>query len=172
MSRYVVLPFVTLLAGCPLLEIEAEVGEACLSYRDVEVPGVTSGHVTHGLVFDDLSEVHELLAHDPELRFVRAEIRAISGADGFTVERAAIAIASGDPDATLPTLPVYGCDGDCPTHDGALSIPATTQESAVPYLAGDTLVVDLDLTGALPAQAWRMDVDVCVQGKVAYRAEL
>lgn len=171
MIRPLCLALAILATGCPLLDVEAELGEVCLTYRDVEVPGVATGDVARSFVFDDLAEVHQLLALDPELRFVRAEVRAVTGAESFAVDRATITIGSADPDAALPALPVYACDGDCPSDDGTLVIPAAAQTSALAYVAADAIAVDVALAGTLPAQPWRMDVAVCVEGSVAYRVE-
>lgn len=164
----------SLSAGCPLLEIKAEVPEVCLTYRNVHVAGVSGAPTTYTnqFSFDDLSAVKDLAKLDANLEFVRAEVRATSGITSLDfVTSAHLAIASGDPSATLPTLEVLDCDGDCLTDGTTLEVPAAIQHDAVAYLETGSLVIDLSLAGKLPEQDWTMDVDLCLKGNVDYTLE-
>jgi hypothetical protein len=82
-----------------------------------------------------------------------------------------VSVASGDPESTLPTMSIVDCDGDCLPDGTTLSLPAETQQSAIEYVKTGSLVVDLDLRGALPAEAWTADVDVCMSGRFRYTLE-
>jgi hypothetical protein len=157
------------LSGCPFLEVEAEVGEVCVTYNDITIDGVAGGFVQTSFVADDLGQLNALVEQDAELSFVRAELRAASGATslGF-VGAAKLAIASGDSDSALPTLDIIECDGDCLPDGPRLQIPVSVQHSAVDYVKTGSLVVDLELRGELPATAWTADVDLCMTGRVGY----
>ena len=172
MKQLVVLP-VFALAGCPLLDVEVEVGETCLHHQDVHVDGLAAGTSTHqSFVFDDLSPIHDLMDLDANLRLVRADLHATSGiADFGFVEGAHLAVASGDPDSTLPTLTVLDCTGDCLADGTTLVVPAAVQTDVVDYVRGDSVVVDVQLDGQVPADDWTMDVDVCMSGHFAYAVE-
>jgi hypothetical protein len=160
-----------LLTGCPFLEIEAEVAEVCVTYNHVTIEGVAVDSVQTSFVADDLGQLSALVEQDAELAFVRAEIRAVDRDDVGFVSAAKVAIASGNPDSALPTLPIIECDGDCLPDGPTLAIPADVQHSAVDYVKSGSLVVDLELRGALPAEAWTADVDICMTGRVGYAVE-
>lgn len=178
MLRHAALPalglgLVALTTGCPLLEVQAEVQEVCLTYRGVELPGAPDlDSIDQSVTFDDLGGVRDLVDLDAELRFVRAELRAASGIDRIDfVQRARLSIASGDPSSPLPTLDVYHCDGDCLSEGNALAIPAEVQHDAIAYLASRSIVVDFELAGRLPAEPWTADIDVCFTGRINYAVE-
>jgi hypothetical protein len=160
----------TMLPGCPLLTIEAEVEEVCLSYPNLEVTSaMAQSSIRQSFVFDDLSAIHDLAEHDAHLEFVRATVRATSGIADFQFIRAVrIVVSSGDPGSALPPLTMYDCDGDCAPEGNELAIPAATGNDAIAYLRGDSVLVDLDFDGEIPAGTWTMDVDVCMKGKAAY----
>ena len=146
---------IVLLSGC--LSIEAEIEESCISRRDVEIEGVTGTTISRAFLVDDLSDVHRLLEYDGDLELLRADIRATTDL-GF-VESASIAFEG---------TPVYACAGDCPADGNALTLPAATRESVLPYLSADSIAIALTVTGQLPGTAWSADIDVCVRGTVSY----
>jgi hypothetical protein len=160
-----------MLPGCPLLSIEADVPEVCLSYPNLQV--MTDKNVSsikQTFVFDDLSAVHEFTDKlDANLEFVRAEVRATSGVDSFAfVQAVRVVVSSGDADSNLPPLTMYDCDGDCVPDGNKLEIPASVGRDAIEYLKSDSIIIDLDFQGEIPASSWTMDVDVCMKGKAAY----
>jgi hypothetical protein len=162
------------LAGCPLFEAEVEVGEVCMTYEDVVVdPSLNP--VPNGagatFTFSDLAPIHDLLDLDADLEFVRAEIRPKSGVTSLDfIQSAHVTVASGDPESTLPTLSVLDCDGNC-FSDGTLTVPAGVQHDAVDYVKSESVVVGIDFQGTLPEQAFTVDVDVCMRGKISYTYE-
>lgn len=159
-----------LLPGCPLLDVEADVGEVCVTYPDIEVD-VPAGSVMleTSFVVDDLSAIHDLTKFDATMSFVRARVRATSGLDdlGF-VTSAHLDISSGDPTSALPRITVYTCDGDCTPTGPSLEIPAPDQHDAMDYVKSGSLLVDLQISGRTPAQHFKMDVDVCMSGRAGY----
>jgi hypothetical protein len=158
--RIALLGLVVPLAGCPLLDVQVEVGEIRLTHRDVVVDG--AGPLSTSFVFDDLSGIHEITDRDTELELVRAELRPTSGPVDFAfVEAATVTLASD----TLPELVAYDCAGDCVTGDGTLEIRAAVQRDVVDYLRGDSVTVAIDLAGETTA-SWTMDVDIYVRGRV------
>ena len=157
------------LAGCPLLQIEAEVSEVCVTYANVEIEGVAGDRVQHSFTATDLGALQEFVDQDAELSFTRVAIR--SGSAFGRVDAASVTVASGDPEATLPTLAIVECAGDCVPDGATLDIPAAVQHSAVEYVKTGSLVVEMDLRGQLPAEAWTADVDVCMTGRFSYTVE-
>jgi hypothetical protein len=150
-----------LASGC--LSIKADIEESCITRQDVQIEGAATGTFAQTFVIDDLSDVHRLMEHGTTtLEFVRADIVPKSGVTslGF-VDRANV---------MLESMPIFACDGDCPDETGALALLSATGADATQYLAADQVNVGLEVTGALPATAWTVDVDVCVRGTVEYSA--
>jgi hypothetical protein len=147
-----------LCSGC--LSIEAEIEGTCISRTDLQIEAAPDAHtISHAFLIEDMSEVHRLLDFDAELEFVRAEIRPKSGVTSLAfIDAAAVAIEG---------MPVYACEGNCPSTDG-IELLTTAQQSATPYLSADMLSVQLEVTGELPQTAWTADIDVCVKGKASY----
>jgi hypothetical protein len=161
-----------MLPGCPLLEVEVEIPEVCLTYPNLQIEAAPAGLTSakQSFVFDDLSAAHDLTGKlDADLEFVRAEVRATSGIDGFAFARAVhVVVSSGDPDSTLPPLTIYDCDGDCAPEGNKLAIPAEAGRNAIDYLRSNSLAIDLAFEGELPTTAWTMDIDVCMKARAGY----
>jgi hypothetical protein len=151
--------FAVCLPGC--LSIEAEIEESCITRKDVEIPGVPEASISQTFVVDDLSDVHRLLEHgSASLQLTRADIRPTSGVTSLDF----VSTARIDLEGTM----FFGCDGDCPTESGVLALLSANQEDAIPYLQGDQLGITLAVSGAMPIDAWTVDVDICVAGNVSY----
>jgi hypothetical protein len=144
--------------GC--LQIEAEIEESCITRKDVQIEGVDSTVVSRELIVDDLSDVKRLLEYNAELDFARVEVRPTSGVTRLDFVELAFVAVEGSP--------VYGCNGDCPSADGSIALPAAVTTSATQYFAADSLAIQLTVTGALPKAAWTVDLDVCVRGTASY----
>lgn len=158
-------------AGCPLLDVQVEVSEVCISYPGNQVEPAPAGmtDITSEIRIDDLGKLGALAELDAELRFVRAEIRATAGIEGFAfVGGAQVTVASGDPDAALPTVVAYQCaDGGCLPEGAVLALPSDFQQDAVAYLRTGSIVAGLSVHGTLPTQAWSFDLDLCVEGSAS-----
>lgn len=156
----------TLLPGCPLLDVQADAQEVCLTYPNLSVPalgGQTS--VNQSFSFDDLSAIHDLTKLDASLELLRAEIHATSGVDDFSfVQTAKLVISNSE----LAPLTMYDCDGNCDPTGGDLVIPAAQINNALEYLRGDSISVDVVFEGTLPNKPWTMDVDVCFKASASY----
>jgi len=162
------------LPACPLLEVQTDVPEVCLTYPGIQVAGATQDTpaIDESFSFDDLKAIHDLQNLDADLAFVSARARATSGISDFGfVQAAHIVVSSGDPMSMLPPLTLYDCNGDCIPDDATLEMPAAVQQNAIDYVKSNSILIDLDLTGQLPAQAWTMDVDVCMHAKVDVKVE-
>lgn len=166
------LSLLTLSTGCPLLEVEAEMPEVCMTHKDVEVAGVPaeySGGIDETFAFDDLSAFDQLKDLDADLRFVSATVRATYGVGNLAfINSASVEVASNNPDSTLPTRMFYACDGDCPAKDNALAIPVQDQDDALEYIKSGSLSIALKANGSMPTESWKMDVEICVAGRAAY----
>jgi len=157
------------LPGCPLLDVEADVPEVCLTYPNLQIQTPAIDSANKNFVFDDLSKVHDLLKQEASLEFVRAELRVTSGLDNLQfIEAVKVTVASNDPGTTLPPLTMYQCDGDCAPDGNRLELAAEQAANAVDYLRQDSIQVDLDFRGHIPAATWTMDIDVCMKGHAGY----
>lgn len=169
------LSLVTLATGCPLLAVDAEVPEVCVTHRGIEVPGVpvdVAMDIDETFVVDDLSAFDALTGLDAELRFVSATVVATEGVGslGF-IDTAAVHVASNNPESTLPTRTIYACDGDCAAKGNALVIPVQDLGDALEYIRSGSLSIALQASGSMPAEAWKMDVEVCVAARASYAYE-
>jgi hypothetical protein len=159
------------LPGCPLLDVEIDAEEICLTYPNFQVPALPGGQtsLSQSFVFDDLSAIKEIAELDSSLEFVRAEIRATSGIAGFDfVHAVRIVVSSGDPESELPPMTMYDCDGDCAPEVNRLEIPAAAGADAIAYLRSDSIKIDLSFEGEVPMVAWTMDLDVCMKARARY----
>lgn len=170
------LSVITLAAGCPLLEVEAEMPEVCMTHKDVEVAGVPADvamGIDETFVFDDLSAFDALEDLDADLRFTSATVRATYGVGNLAfISSASVEIASNNPDSTLPTRAIYSCaEGSCPAKDNALAIPVQDQDDALEYIRSGSMSIALQASGNMPTEAWKMDVEICVAGRASYSFE-
>ena len=79
MFKYSALVGLALLpTGCPLLDVETDVQEACLTYKNIQVEAAPAGdtNLTQTFAFDDLGPIHALLDLDDgaTVHFVSAKI--------------------------------------------------------------------------------------------------
>lgn len=169
MRSLVLLPL--LLGGCPLIDVEADVPETCVTRTGVTVAAnMPAG--AQSVTVDHLDGLADLAKQGFQLSLVRGELRATSGITDFSfVTRASISLASGNPDSTLPTLDAFACDG-CNAAGAIVDIAPTSDGDVAPYLETGSLVLDIDLSGTAPTVDWTMDVEVCASGSASYRANL
>jgi len=169
-TSYLLLGLV-LLPACPLLDVQAEVQEVCMTYRGVTIPGVPVGvgRIDQSFNFNDLQGAKALADANATLTFTRAEVRATSGVSDFAfVQKADLSIASGDPNSTLPTLSIFDCT-DCASSTSTLDAGTATTTPAQDYVKSGSLVVTIALSGTPPAVAWTADIDICMTGNVSYQ---
>jgi hypothetical protein len=170
MLRPFMLAGLVLLPACPLLDVQAEVQQVCLTYRGVTIPGVPLGQTTIDQSFslDQLQGAKDLADADAKLTFTHAEVRATSGVSDFSfVQKAELSIASGDPSSTLPTLSIFECQ-NCGTATTTLDVDNAVTTPIQDYIKSGSLVVTIALQGTPPATDWTADVDVCMTGTVSY----
>ena len=171
MKHLGLLALVTLVPACPLLDVEVEAPEVCLTYPNLMVTGVGGAtSLDQSFTLDDLDSIHQLTELDASVHFVRAQVRARGVADLGFVETTKLTVASDDPDSTLPTLTVYDCEG-CESDAAVLDVPARDQGDALAYVKGDSVVIGVAFTGEMPANDWAMDVDVCFSASAHYTLE-
>lgn len=167
------LALVVLSTGCPLIEAEAEVPEACMTQRDIQVDGVSpenANHISSTFTFDDLSGFDALEKFDPSMHFTSATITATHGvADLAFISAAKVDVASASPDSTLPTKTFYQCaGGDCPTDGKAMDIPVAATDDIAAYIDSGSLAIAIDADGHMPTEGWMMDATLCVEGSGSY----
>ena len=169
--RLYLLASLLVLPACPLLDVNAQVQEVCMTYKGVTIPGVPTGQtsIDQSFTLDQLNGAKDLADADAELTFTHAEIRAVSGVSDFTfVQKADVSIASGDPNSTLPTLSVFDCEG-CGNATSKLDVDNATTVPVQDYVKTGSLVVTIALQGTPPANDWVADVDVCMSGNISYK---
>jgi hypothetical protein len=156
-----------MLPGCPLVDVEADVPEVCLTYPHLQVETPAQSSISESFVFDDLSAVHDVVKQDATLEFVRAEIRVTSGLENLAfVDSASVTVSSNDPGTTLPKMTMYECKDDC--ADGkVIMLTAGDAHNAIAYLQSNSLKIDLEFKGQIPAASWIMDIDVCLKGSAS-----
>ena len=143
--------------GCPLASIEVDVSEVCVS-RDVEVGASDGASASASFTVDDFGKLGTLAGQDSEAQFTSVRFPDLRAQ--LTSARAAV--ASGNPDVTLPTIEV-ACNGNC----SDLAVPAQLEADAVDYIRSGSITVELELAGQLPTEAWTAKVDVCMTGTFA-----
>jgi hypothetical protein len=154
-----------LLAGCPLATISAEIPEACLVYDDVAVDGVPAGAAfTHTLVVDELPLLDGFVAIDAVLTGARVTLRARAGVSDFQFLDGIIVTVSGDDPAETPLDLVACIDGSCAAPGPETTISAALPEDLLDRTRGGGTQITLALSGTLPEQPWRSDIEVCLAG--------
>lgn len=162
-----------MLPGCPLLDVEADVPEVCLTYPNIQIETPELPSVAESFVFDDLSAVHDLVEQEADLQFTRAELRVTSGIDNLSfVDAVKIIVSTPDPGSALPPLTMYHCDGDCMPEGNSLQLSAADASNAAEYLKSDSIQIDVDFRGRIPAAAWSLDIDVCITGRASHSVSL
>jgi len=168
--RLFLLAGLVVLPACPLLEVQGEVQEVCLTYRGVTIPGIPVGQtsVSQSFTLDQLQGAKDLADADATLMFTHAEVRGTSGISNFSfVQHAELSIASGDPESTLPTLSIFDCEG-CATTSTTLDVDNPTTTPVQDYIKTGSVIVTIELAGTAPATDWTADIDVCMTGNISY----
>lgn len=162
-----------LLGGCPLLQVEAEVPDVCLTYAGLEIDGALAPQrLSQRFAFDDLARLRDVADHGAGIAFTRAEVRAAGGVDSLDfVQEFRATIASGDPDSKLPELELFGCAGDCAATGATLVVPAQLARDAIEYVQTDSIVLGVTFAGEIPRTRFQLDVDVCMAGHASYTVE-
>ena len=158
-----------LLAGC---QLDADIRAACATRHDVAIDAVPAELDAPRTIDVDveleLDELEALRSLDAEIRFAHVRFAATAGVDDLAfVSSALVTVASANPDATLPTLTVVDCDGDCPRDGVSVLIPAEADANVLDYAAAGTLALTATIGGAPPPVAWALDIEVCAEGEAA-----
>ena len=155
--------------ACTVPAAQLDVTDLCVTYPDVKIPGVAAGTPTvdHQWTFDKLAAVQALVGSIKDLQLTSMDARSTDGTLnlGF-ITAAHVTVASGAPSSPLPVLDVYDCTSDCVPSDGTLPVPSQLQTSVLAYVETGSLLVDLDLAGTFPVEAWTIDVDACFRGTI------
>jgi hypothetical protein len=154
--------------GCRLADVEVDVEEVRLTYQNVEIIGARGiGAAKQSFVFAELEPIQDLVDYGATVSFVGAEMRATSGIDdlGF-VEATSITFGSGDPMSKLPHVVAYDCAGNCQAHGRALVMASEHKHEANDYVRSGSILLDVDLIGAMPGQTWTMDLDVVLEARI------
>lgn len=155
--------FLLPLGGCPLLQVEAEVPNVCISRTDVTVPGTLGQLETHVQVkLSDIEALDEIKQGD-DLQFLSFSAHPQDGGKEFSgIQSAKVTLTGGG----LPALVLFECDGDCVAADGSLSLTLTSEDNIAEYLQADDAEAEIELHGTLPLRDFKVDVNACLSGEV------
>jgi hypothetical protein len=152
------------LGGCPLLQVEAEVPEVCVSRTDVTVPGSLGQLQTKVRV--DLSEIDGLseIQGSDELHFISFSAHPQdSGLEFASIQSAKVTLRASEASG-LPDLQVFACSGNCITSEGSLTVKSSTDANIADYLGDAEVSVEIELHGSLPLRDFKVDVNACLSG--------
>lgn len=154
------------LGGCPLLQIEADVPEVCVSRTDVAVPGALGQLQTAVKV--QLSSIQGLdeLTEDDELRFISFSAHPQDGGQELAGIQSAKVILTASEASGLPPIQIFSCAGDCTDASGALTVKSSTDANIADYLRDAEAAAELQLNGSLPLRDFKVDINACLSGEL------
>lgn len=165
-SALVVCALLLPLGGCPLLQIEADVPEVCVSRTDVEVPGALGQlQTTVKVKLSDIQGLDELKGGD-ELRFISFTAHPQDGGKEFANIQSAKVTLTASKASGLPALEIFACSGDCTDSSGALSVKSSTDDNIADYLSDDEATAEVELHGSLPLRDFKVDINACLSGEL------
>lgn len=155
------------LAGCPLLQVEADVPEVCVSRTDVTVPGSLAQLQTKVKVgLADVDGLDEIKGSD-ELHFISfAAHPQDSGRELASIQSAKVTLSASKASG-LPDLQIFACSGNCVSSDGSLAVESSTDANIADYLSDPEVSVEVELHGSLPLRDFKVDVDACLSGTLS-----
>jgi hypothetical protein len=158
------------LSGCTLLDVGIDVPEACVTFPNEEVPGMPDGMTwTKSFVADDLKIVDGFVSVDAVITDARARLTLRGGADDFSFLDG-VTVTVKDSQGTLPAAKLVDCAaGACASATQTTEVVADVPENLIEYAKHGSPEFVVTLTGALPAQAWRTDVKVCISGHASIK---
>jgi len=158
------------LAGCPLISVEAEIPDACLTYAEVEIGGVPHGVAfTFTKTLDEVPLIDGFVSFDAAITEARATLRARSGvSDLHFVDGLVVTIDNGE---RAPFVLVACEHGSCasPTRESAIAID--TPADLIDYLTTGPAEIKIEMTGALPTETWVADIEICLSGSARLTVE-
>jgi hypothetical protein len=159
-----------LLAGCPLVSLEAEIPDACLTYKNVEIPAVPPGIAfTHTKELAEFPLTDGFLSVDAVVTRARAKLIATSGVSNFQfVDGLVVTIDSGE----MQPFDLIACeDGSCASSSKETIIAANTPVNLIDYMSSGPAAVTVQLTGDLPQVPWTADIEICLSGTARLSVE-
>jgi hypothetical protein len=150
------------LGGCVLAQVDVDVPQTCVTDTGLQVPANVPAFPQESFTFNQLGELQTLASEGFSITLASGRVHADSGISdlGF-VDQATISLASGQGSSALQLMDAFDC-GPCVATGATLSLTPASGADLAPYVAGGSVVVDIDIVGQLPAVAWSLDVEVCV----------
>jgi hypothetical protein len=164
--------FLVALTGCPLVSVEAEIPDACLTYTAVRVPGLPPGlQFSYTKTLDELPLAEGFISLDAVITDARATLRATSGVESFDfVDGLVVTISSAD--GSLPPFDLVACQhGNCASPTKTTTLATETPENLIDYMQAGPANVTITLTGDLPLNEWTTDVEICLSAKMRLTVE-
>jgi hypothetical protein len=158
------------LSGCTLLDAGIDIPEACVTFQNEEVPGMPGGTAfTKTFVADNLKIVDGFVKIDAVITDARARLTLRGGASDFTFLDG-VSVTVKDSTGALPPATIVACDdGACMSQSQVTEIVAQVPENLIDYAKGGAPQFTVTLSGNLPTEAWRTDVEVCISGRASVK---
>lgn len=164
MSRYLVL--LACLTGCPLLDVQAQVDQLCVTQSAITIPGAPvayEGELTQDFSFDNIDVLNKLSSVSGDVTFASATMVPSGGASDLSFIHSAHLTIAAD---AQPAIDAFDCDGDCFDASDELNLNAMAKQNVLDYLKAKTLTGAVTMKGTLPTADWSVDITVCMTGNV------
>lgn len=165
---FVLLPF---LSGCPILDVEAEVPDACIKTQREIQGAALDAPVNETLRYDDLEALGFLEEQDldADVQINLIALRAVKTADLSGLRKVVVAARSGAEDSTLPVIEITRCENEsCRPENAEIILTSQTTASVLDYIRSGSIEVLLEIEGELPAADWELEAEVCMGAVVTY----
>ncbi len=178
LTTTVALVSLSLLSGCPLIQVELDLPEVCLTMDAIDVDGSTGTGAMSIERNIDITERVRNIQNALAEQGVTNQLELVS----FAAHIVPSAHAPSDfrfVDQLSVTLPASGqqlgvtlvdCT-DCGSDDSSvwLDLPRIDMR---PYAERETISIDVALMGNMPAHSWQMSADLCFSAQLGYSQDL
>lgn len=177
------LAMLPLVSGCPLVALDIELPEVCISASPAHFDGVgdlpgLDGEIALERSIDLTAQVHEMrtsladLGTTGTLRLLSIDLQiepTPNAPENLDFVRG-LELVFAAPDSGLAPLLAFSCD-DCPTAAGDLDLVVEPVDF-LPFLDAEVLHLDATVRGELPRESWSMSVEACFSSTVSRNVEL
>ncbi len=161
-------------SGACMLSVEAEVPDVEITQHDVGFEGIPGaaqlGEISTGMSFTQERPALDLPKEiDSSVKAMKVELRAKTGITNFDFLRS-LRITMAPKDGTSEPVELVNYEKAAGSVVGAtLEIASKNPVNILEQWKADSAVFNVQLAGALPAQAWTIDISVHFAGKISYK---
>jgi hypothetical protein len=182
-SAALALATLPLVSGCPLVALDIELPEVCISASPAQFDGVgdvpgLDGEIALERSIDLTAQIREMrttladLGTAGTLRLLSLDLQiepSPNAPENLDFVRG-LELVFAAPDSGLPPLLAFACD-DCPTTAGDLDLVIEPVDF-LPYLDANVLHLDATIRGELPRDPWSMSVEACFSSTISRDIDL